>query len=327
MPVEGQPNVRLVPGRVLGANCFAYDPNRSAACLKTQQSSTPLAAQIPPTPSGNWSGGYPPVFYRVMSVFITDDVASSVMLMRLANCLLAVGAVLALCLSVPRHLRAAATLPLLLAAIPLTVFFVPSTNPSSWAVISAATLWLAFYASFESYGVASELTPRVHRPDDTGGCRRAERQRPLLRHGDRSGAHHAFQGAATAQGSGRRRPALCRRRPSALSQHRTFLRCAQGFGTPAPGGAAAPGWFGLKWCTTCKPCPASCSAESGSASWRARVGSTRPSRPWSVSFQLRCGQRSCSPRCAPTPGLRHPGCCSSVLRWWSIPLTRLHVPV
>jgi hypothetical protein len=147
--VPGHPEQRLVPSEVSGSTCFVQDPTKSGACQYDMDGKLTLDA---PTTSGNWLHSYPPAFYIVMHRFITGTFYSSILLMRMANVCLTVGAIGLLALLVPRRLRAVATLPVLLTSIPLGLSLLASTNPSSWTYFSAATLWVALYASFEVEG-------------------------------------------------------------------------------------------------------------------------------------------------------------------------------
>jgi hypothetical protein len=147
--VSGDPAMRLVPNEVNSVACFAFENKASAACQNGFDGDL-----VPDSPRdhGNWRGGYPPLFYGVMSVFVTDSLNQSVLLMRAANIAVAVGMLCALALLLPQRLRPVLLLTLLVTAVPLTLFFVPSTNPSAWTLLSSATLWLSLYAAFDSRG-------------------------------------------------------------------------------------------------------------------------------------------------------------------------------
>ena len=147
--VRDDPAVRLVPVQVAGVACYAFVNATSAACQNAFRDDV-----VPNTPSskGNWNHLYPPVFYAVMSPLVTHDLETSVLLMRALNSLVTVAMVGSLMLLLPRRHRVLAALPLVLTSVPLGLSLFASTNPSSWAVVSAATLWPALYASFETTG-------------------------------------------------------------------------------------------------------------------------------------------------------------------------------
>jgi hypothetical protein len=135
------PEARTVPKALLTASqCFAYRQDDSAAC------ELPPADEMVSSTRGNFTGTYPPVFYAAMGVFASDNIPASVIWMRIVNAGLFVGLISLLAWLVPAGLRKLALWPVMLTIVPLGMFIVPSTNPSSWAVISAAGVWLGTYA-------------------------------------------------------------------------------------------------------------------------------------------------------------------------------------
>jgi hypothetical protein len=154
--VPGDPTSRVVPWEVNAVACFAFHSESSAACqqgLDTQPDA--------PRNLGNWNGGYPPVFYYVMSFLVTDHLGTSVFLMRSLNAVITVGMIGGLALLLPRRLRMLVTVPALVTAVPLGVSLFASTNPSSWTVLGVATFWPALYAAFETTGRRSLLLQGV----------------------------------------------------------------------------------------------------------------------------------------------------------------------
>lgn len=133
---------RTVPERLIqSSHCFASEPQQSAQC--------PIGDEAEVSTSrGNFDGNYPPVFYSVMGVFASPDIAISTVVMRVVNAAVFVGAVSALL----ALLRPGQRGPLIWASVatlvPLGVFIVPSVNPSSWAVLAGLTVWLAVYGYF-----------------------------------------------------------------------------------------------------------------------------------------------------------------------------------
>lgn len=81
-----------------------------------------------------------------MSLFASSNFEISVLMMRLFNALLFVALVSSTILLSPRALRVAIVGGITITIVPLGMFLVPSVNPSSWAITSAAVLWGAAYA-------------------------------------------------------------------------------------------------------------------------------------------------------------------------------------
>ena len=149
-PSLGDTEVKLVPKAAYEATCFAYNAGQSAACLSPLYGES--GKELVPTKDTNASGGYPPVFYAVMSVFATTDVWASTAMMRAFNSLLFVGFVGLLWFALPLRRRGTLVWSFTVSVVPLGLFIIPSTNPSSWALLSAGTLWLALLGWTETTG-------------------------------------------------------------------------------------------------------------------------------------------------------------------------------
>jgi hypothetical protein len=143
---------RVVPqDLVVKSVCYAYKANKSADCQGKDFGTHPKT--VTTVTRGNFSQAlYPPVFYLAMSVFVGPNIDVSVLMMRLANSLLFVLLGTALFLLLPRRLRPTYLWSVAVTLVPLGMFFIPSTNPSSWAIISAGVLFLALLGFFETRG-------------------------------------------------------------------------------------------------------------------------------------------------------------------------------
>lgn len=149
-------DARVIPPLVSAeGTCFGFDGNKSGACLDKVpgvKEGLPEGTPSIGTVRGNWSGGYPPVFYRFMATFVTDDIGASVVTMRVAGGMVVVGLCVALAAALPRSRRALVGLPLLITSVPLGLNLFASTNPSSWTIAGVATLFPAAYVAFETTG-------------------------------------------------------------------------------------------------------------------------------------------------------------------------------
>jgi hypothetical protein len=142
---------RISPDIEYSARCYAFDAEQSAGCQGAGFGDD-LAEDLNPSTTGNFDGSYPPVYYSVMNAFAGHDLQTSVLLMRTANSVLFVGLVMALFLLLPVARRATLIASIAVSLVPLGIFFVTSANPSSWAILSAATLWIALIGYFETTG-------------------------------------------------------------------------------------------------------------------------------------------------------------------------------
>jgi hypothetical protein len=143
---DDDPVERYVPTPLTTATCYAFLSAESGECWNGEE------AGMSNVDRANVDRLYPPVFYGVMSIFASENVAASVMAMKLFNSAFAVGLLSAVFFALPRRLRPALLISVIGTAVPLGVFVIGSTNPSSWALISAATLWISLYGALQSSG-------------------------------------------------------------------------------------------------------------------------------------------------------------------------------
>ncbi|MGV8857742.1 DUF2142 domain-containing protein [Rhodoglobus sp.] len=146
---SGDSGTRLVPPAVGDPACFAYDADKSAGC---QDRIDFAAGPTKETARGNFAGGYPVVYYGAMSVFVGPDVHASVLIMRLINIALFVGLGVALYLLLPVNRRQIVVWQWALTTVPLGLFVLSSTNPSSWALMGVGYGWLALLGFYEANG-------------------------------------------------------------------------------------------------------------------------------------------------------------------------------
>ncbi len=134
---------------VVGSVCFAYDPEKSAGCQGDRLGDDDGTVA---TGRGNFLGLYPPLFYLTMNLFASPDIETSVLVMRSVNAVLFIGVLGALFALLPAHRRGTLVASVVVTVVPLGMFIIPSTNPSSWAVLSAAALFLSLLGYVESRG-------------------------------------------------------------------------------------------------------------------------------------------------------------------------------
>lgn len=137
----------LVPPAVARESCYLRGymnaSQASAACVKKASSHLEL---VPTHRLNNVAGYYPPMFYRTMHTLVGADATRSVIAMRVANGTLAVLILGLLLLSSQQWLRRPLALALVVGFVPFGVFFIPSVNPSSWAIVGVFSFWAFFLA-------------------------------------------------------------------------------------------------------------------------------------------------------------------------------------
>lgn len=147
----GKPGSRMIPAEIAySAICYAYHPNQSAGCQAGYDGTAP--GQLVTATRGNFDGLYPPVFYAVMGTLASPNIQASAIIMRLLSSLIFVVMATALFLLLPRARRPTLVWAWLISTIPLGIFILASNNPSSWAITSSGSLWIALVGYFETTG-------------------------------------------------------------------------------------------------------------------------------------------------------------------------------
>ena len=119
--------------------CYQFNENQSGAC--------PYDSTLTAFSRSNLLNTlYPPVFYWTMSWFASDDIAASTIAMRIANSVLAVIGFTLLIIALPHHLRRVPLVTLVMTSLPLGIFLIASTNPSSWAYFSMIIFFSSYLA-------------------------------------------------------------------------------------------------------------------------------------------------------------------------------------
>ncbi|TFB79478.1 DUF2142 domain-containing protein [Terrimesophilobacter mesophilus] len=140
---------RSVPEALVDSICYAQKPEVSASC-QDGIDFTGTANTV--TKRGNFSGGYPPVYYAVMHTFVGHDVEVSALVMRFVNILIFVGLITGLFLLLPPERRPTLIWPWVIGSVPMGMFLLASNNPSAWAIMGVGTGWLALLGYLETSG-------------------------------------------------------------------------------------------------------------------------------------------------------------------------------
>lgn len=147
VPADAEsPNTRLVPAPAAGSPCYASDNTQSGVCWTSSE------AGLEATDRTNVDGLYPRLFYSVFGLFASPDVETSVITMRVVNSAIAVGLLTAVFFALPMRLRPVLAISVAGTVVPLGLFILASINPSSWALLSAATVWICLYATTQTTG-------------------------------------------------------------------------------------------------------------------------------------------------------------------------------
>jgi len=131
------PSVRLLPESVAYAHeCFASDGRVTAACSESLTNELVITERV-----NDIQGLYPTGFYRTLGLFVGPDQQRSVLVMRLFNAAVAAAFLLLAVRVLVPAIRSAVVVVFVVVLVPLGLFLLPSTNPSSWTITGITFLW------------------------------------------------------------------------------------------------------------------------------------------------------------------------------------------
>lgn len=139
---------RLIPGGLVDAMCTTQNPFQSAGCQPLLNLQDP--PMVPTLNVNTVTGAYPAGFYMTMNLFVQDDIERAIVSMRVVNGAIFVFLIAALWWLLPSRFLQPLTWSWLLTLTPLGFFLIASVNPSSWAIMSVGTGWLAAMGFLET---------------------------------------------------------------------------------------------------------------------------------------------------------------------------------
>lgn len=145
-------NVLAVPKLVYESpGCFAFHAENSAACQDLDfAASGYMISNV--SVFNNSDRLYPPLFYAASGLFVTTDPISSLWSIRLFNAAIAVLGYAALFILLPRKIKHLPVWAITATAVPLSMFIIPSNNPSSWAVTGSGIVLFSMIGFYLSEG-------------------------------------------------------------------------------------------------------------------------------------------------------------------------------
>lgn len=128
------------------AYCYIFNSSVSGSC-QGENFSTLQNSELQRTDRLNSTGVYPPVFYQTMGLLSSTDFQKSVLIMRTINALLFTTVLALIMKLVPVRFSKPTIFAFLVTLVPLGMFIVPSTNPSSWGYFATGA-YFAFLCGF-----------------------------------------------------------------------------------------------------------------------------------------------------------------------------------
>lgn len=123
--------------------CFAHKPDLGGVCQQNLSSNPGILVE---SKRGNFNSKYPNIYYQTASFFVDDNIISSALRIRILNLGLFLLITLIFLIKLPLQLKTSYTRVVLLSSVPLGLFFIPSTNPSSWTFTGIFAIFFAFSA-------------------------------------------------------------------------------------------------------------------------------------------------------------------------------------
>ena len=146
--------VFIPPPLLVSSYCLYHNPQQSAGCQPFMDGTDPREdfAFGHNNPMRNLN---PNGFYQVGNLFKSPNIESTVLQIRLFNISVFLSLTLALWLLLPRRFRTSLMWTWSIGLLPLGMFLIPSTNPSSWAIIAVGSGWFAMMGYLETRGLRS----------------------------------------------------------------------------------------------------------------------------------------------------------------------------
>lgn len=148
--MEERRNRKMVPSVLIEARCFSQDQNLSAACQPLMTTADDRETMTNRLNIVESKANYPSGFFLAYNQFAGTNVDTSVFAMRMVGATLFVGLNVLLWWFVPLRLKSPLVWAWMATIIPLGMFIIPSTNPSSWSIIGVGSAWVALLGYLES---------------------------------------------------------------------------------------------------------------------------------------------------------------------------------
>jgi hypothetical protein len=150
--LEERRNRKMVPTALIEARCFSQDQNASAACQPLMTTADDRETMTNRLNIVESKANYPSGFFLAYNTFAGSNVDTSVFSMRLIGATLFVGLNVLLWWFLPTRLKNPLAWAWMGTLVPLGMFIIPSTNPSSWSIIGVGSAWLALLGYLEDTG-------------------------------------------------------------------------------------------------------------------------------------------------------------------------------
>ena len=140
--LENVYSVAVPLGVVLANGCAPGTPGQSANCVNDILANKDFSY----TKNYDSYGLYPKGYYWLANKLVSENVANSVLRIRFMNLLIFLFLITSANVLLAKNLRRGLNIALLVTLVPLGLFLIMSTNPSSWALTGNSTYWVFLYS-------------------------------------------------------------------------------------------------------------------------------------------------------------------------------------
>ena len=134
-----------------GIYCYYHNPTQSAGCQPFMDGTDPRP-DVPFAHNNPSRNLYPDGYYNFSSLLKTDSIEATALAVRLVNLAIFLGMAISLFFLLPQRLRTTWVWMWVIGLVPMGVFIIPSSNPSSWGITAVASGWIALLGYLESRG-------------------------------------------------------------------------------------------------------------------------------------------------------------------------------
>lgn len=137
-----------------GIYCYYHNPIQSAGCqpFLDGTDARPDVAFAHNNPSRNL---YPDGYYNFSNLFQTPNIEATALTVRFVNLGIFMAMGIGLFFTIPRRLKTAWLWMWTIGLVPMGMFIIPSSNPSSWAITAVAGAWISLLGYLETKGPRS----------------------------------------------------------------------------------------------------------------------------------------------------------------------------
>ena len=144
-----------------GIYCYYHNQFQSAGCQPFMDGTDPRP-DVPFAHNNPSRNLYPNGYYNFHNVFKVDSIEATALTVRFVNLGIFLAAGFALFFSLPQRLRSTWVWMWIIGLVPMGMFVIPSSNPSSWAITAVASGWIALLGYLETRGPRSWILGLIY---------------------------------------------------------------------------------------------------------------------------------------------------------------------